>query len=424
MKTGILFLMAITLFSPSLHASNPVVVSAVAKEDFQWFSGLGYPDVKESPCVEVWTGSFVATVPPTALTKFGFLLQAGDGKFEVFTLDLCRVTFTDTKPGTAPHQRVGYEEYSFQRLAEEFVPWLSKPDENSSRQMQRQFGLRLGWKAQTFVLAWACWRRGEAKLAQPLYDAAKDIEPWEFPHEKITNDLTFRESIETELAHAATWQAVLLFGGGEWHSPIQNQIPREQLLVVFRRLERNFPRNPHKEQVRHIVALLEQMVEEDKEHQPLTQEQIAKLPVEDQIREWIFQLRDQKGVQWGQPGWCDIFAEQGTATGDSPAHQLVQIGHPAVPQLIEALEDERFSRSVGYHRDFHFSHHILTVGDCAQQILNRIAKRSFYDPATTSSYMASDNQVAQTRSKAEKWWSDFQDNGDGANPIDLKPNGR
>ena len=76
-----------------------------------------------------------------------------------------------------------------------------------------------------------------------------------------------------------------------------------------------------------------------------------------------------------QPGSCDIFDTLAGKKG-TPAHKLVDLGYEAVPQLIEHLDDERYTRSVGYHRNFYFSHHVLRVSECAMTIISRIAGRS------------------------------------------------
>ena len=104
---------------------------------------------------------------------------------------------------------------------------------------------------------------------------------------------------------------------------------------------------------------------------------------------------------------------------NTPAHQLVNIGYPAVPQLIAALDNPAFTRSVGYHRNFYFSHTVLTVGDCAAFILNRIAGKAFYTPQSTSSYLSKDGNVAQVRKDAQAWWAEFQQKGEKQTLVDA-----
>src|SRR5262249_32673969 len=129
----------------------------------------------------------------------------------------------------------------------------------------------------------------------------------------------------------------------------------------------------------------------------------------------IFHLREQNGRQWSQPGSCDIFLVVGAGgqmVGDSPAHQLVDIGYNAVPQLIEALEDKRLTRSVGFHRDFYFSHHVLRVGDCSLAVLERIACRSFWEGKYTNAAMIKDGEEKETRKRVQAWWDEFQRKGE------------
>ena len=123
--------------------------------------------------------------------------------------------------------------------------------------------------------------------------------------------------------------AVLKFGTPE--------VSRAELLDEFRRFKKNFPDSQHIERAQDTAELLEQMVREDKEHAQLKQPPFDEMTTEQQVAELIFQLRDQNGQQWGQPGSCDFFNDSRGA--ESPASQLLEIGFDAVPQLIEAIEE-------------------------------------------------------------------------------------
>jgi hypothetical protein len=150
------------------------------------------------------------------------------------------------------------------------------------------------------------------------------------------------------------------------------------------------------------------MVAEEAKHPVLTQQQIDQLPLEKRIAELIWRLRDQNGQQMSQPGWCSVL---GYGDGESAGHQLVKIGYPAAPALIEALTDDRFSRSVGFHRNFHFSHTILTIGDCAQQILQEISGQGFYSPDSTSGNMSNEDKMLAVQKAARVWWDGYQKKG-------------
>ena len=109
------------------------------------------------------------------------------------------------------------------------------------------------------------------------------------------------------------------------------------------------------------------------------------------------------------PGGSDIFAPMRRAT-NTPAHQLVRLGYAAVPQLIAALDDKTLSRSVS-HGMVISQQTVLTVGDCAKAILERIAGTSFPE-ARTSSDLSSGADRPATRKAVESWWAASQEKGE------------
>jgi hypothetical protein len=138
----------------------------------------------------------------------------------------------------------------------------------------------------------------------------------------------------------------------------------------------------------------------DRDHKTLTDEQFQQLTPEDQARELIFQLRDQNGRQWCQPGYCNIFnVSPFPDQNDSPAHKLVELGADAIPALIESVEDPELSRCVEFWRDFTYSHQVLTVGHCCVAILEEMSGQQFFQ-------QGQNNPVALpgTKQKIEKWW--------------------
>ena len=210
------------------------------------------------------------------------------------------------------------------------------------------------------------------------------------------------QGAEPDPATLAIWKATLDFEN------VSNT--RSHLLVEFSAVATNYPTSQYAPLAWQTVATLTQMVAEDAAHAKTAVTNLDSLSLTDRVQELIFQLRDQNGQQWSQPGECDIFLDKrGT---NSPAGQLVAIGYPAVPQLINALDNPAFSRSVGYGRNFVFSHTVLTVGDCAVAILQRIAGKSFYQAPSSSGYMSNEHKNSETRQAVESWWSDFQKKGE------------
>jgi hypothetical protein len=210
------------------------------------------------------------------------------------------------------------------------------------------------------------------------------------------------QGVEPDPATQAIWKATLDFENVT--------VTRPQLLEEFYAVATNYPASQYASRAWQTVAMLTQMVAEDVAHAKMAVTNLDSLSLTDRVQELIFQLRDQNGHQWSQPGECDIFLDKrGT---NSPAQQLVAIGCPAVPQLINALDNPAFTRSVGFGRDFVFSHTVLTVGDCAVAILQRIAGKSFYQAASTSGYMSNEHKNSETRQAVQTWWSEFQKKGE------------
>jgi hypothetical protein len=406
-----LLLLSLLAALVSLQQIDPGATQATSspeerREAFRWFGTLGFPDVKDCPLVRVATGRWhrYGDDPPENTFVEGFLLAEHGDTFSVFTLALDTLTLQKTPDDTAAHERVGYEVLN---LAEEAAASLRALREAArGKELDRimgRFGERLRQRTEVFVLAWACWRHGLDDLAGELYEQAAHMPDYHPRPDQPKR--TFPQVVAADLAHAHMWRAVLDFG--------EPEVSRPQLLEKFRHLVRHYPESEHIGSARETVALLEQMVQEDEEHgrrrhggKPFVQ-----LNKQEQIAELIFLLRDQNGQQWSQPGSCDIFLTR-DGSEDTPAHQLVRMGYDAVPQLIAVLEDRRFSRSVGFHRDFYFSHFVLRVGDCAEQIISRIAGRSFYQPKSTYAAMLKDGEAAGVKAEVLAWYAELQHKGE------------
>jgi len=381
---------------------SPPALTREQQAAFAWFDGLGLPDFGCRKLVRVATGQWqqVGNHPKENTFRTGFLLGDDGREFTVLTLDLFPLTFERTGDDKPEHERVGYEELDLAAAGEEYLDLLVRLDKGEDDDLPdpswRRFGERLAERSELFVLARACAAAGHVDLAHRLLDhAAKMPER----HTGQPPEGSLRETIADEIAHAMTWRAVVEFE--------DVTISRGRLLEKFEWLAARFPNNEHRERVEQTIDTLRRMVAEDAAHPA---RDLDRLEGDALIAELVFRLRDQNGHQWSQPGWCDVFADERGV--ESPAHRLVQIGYPAVPALIEALTDARLSRSVGYHRDFYFSHTVLTVGDVALAVVERIAGRSFYVPATTSSQMHKDDQVFAVKDEVERWWSAFQKKGE------------
>jgi hypothetical protein len=243
-----------------------------------------------------------------------------------------------------------------------------------------------------FLLAWKCWKEGSQQQAEDLFLKSKTAM---LLRSKLRPKKTYHELLEQELAERFMWQGYLEIGSA-W-------TPRSTSRDEFRLVAENFRLSDCALEARAHFETLDLMVKEDAARPVLPFEEIQKLPLEGKIDELIYALRDQNAIQGRQPGRCDIFWSR-NGTTNTAAHYLAAIGRPAVPKLIEALEDRRLTRSIGFHRSFYYSHSAMTVGECARQILERTSGENFHVNDLVI-YMLREKEIRETRRVVEKWWS-------------------
>lgn len=390
MKRVILIIVCLTL---AAGCSDSTTVSpSEAKRAFVWFGKLGFPDVKGVKYVRVATGQWSqhGSAPRQNTYLNAFLLSEKGVMFTVLTQDLFIRTFEKTEPNAPKHLQIAYEELNLENEAKTYLNLLQNPPEDDD---SRRFGELLNERAEVFVLAWACYRNELESIPQELCNQV--ISMREFGEKGGLIDL-----LQKDLGHAMMWRAVLAF-----EDPA---VSRKEILAKFEYIVKYYPKSEHIKRARNAVKILRRMIKEDQAHGKRAK-QPEKMSTDEQIADLIFRLRDQNARQLSQPGRCDIYDDpQGE---QSPAHRLVQLGHKAVPKLIEALEDKSFTRSVGYWRGYCFSHYVLRVGDCALEILESIAARQFYSGSHID-YMSKDDETASTRKQVEAWWAELQEKGE------------
>ena len=383
--------------SPSTASLTPAAVA-----DFEWFGTLGFPDVRGCPAGRVSTGETIAYNghPPENQYVTAFLLHQGDGgRFTVLTPDLFTRDFTATAPGTPEPQRVGFEKKSLADSADAYLKELAGLSTDADGLMSRDFRNRLAERAQVFVWAWACWRNGLDDRAARLYTYAAALP--KYFHGQITEPANFHFMLEQDFSYSMLNRAKLDLGDAS--------LPRTRLLETFESIERNYPRSAFADKIRDTVAVLRMMVAEDAAHAARPVVPLANLPLDQRVEELVFRLRDENWHDDVYPGTAADLAGQ----EKSPSDLLVAIGFPAVPQLIATLNDRRLSRTIIDDSNFGaLLSHVLTMGECAENTLARIAGRDFYPTQSQSS-----SQLA------EAWWKELQRKGEKQALIDAVSQG-
>lgn len=384
-------------------ADSTTVSQSDIRKAFAWFEKLGFPDVKDCRYIRIATGQWSqhGNAPRQNTYLNAFLIDEKDNAFTALTQDLFIRTFKNTEPNTPKHQQVAYEELNLEKEAKAYLNLLQNLPEDDH---QRRFGERLNERAEAFVLAWACSRNGLESLSQQLCNQV-------FSMKELGEKGSLIDLLQKDLGHAMMWRAVLLF-----RDP---SVSRTELLSKFENIVKKYPKSEQKPRATKAVKILRKMVKEDESYRKIKPPE--EMSTEEQIADLIYQLREQNGLQFSQPGRCDIFLDpQGEK---SPAHQLVKFGYDAVPQLIKALEDKRFTWSVGYARDYFFSHYVLRVGDCALKILELIAARQFYSHCGYSYMTSDDKDIRSTQKQVKAWWKELQKKGEKQLLIDATEKG-
>ena len=384
-------------------------------EVFKWFDRRGFHDYSKLPFVKVTTQSWFQTgnEPPENSTMYAFLMNESETKFTVYTMGLKVQLFTFIRTESLSFNVGKFERVNLAEYSKTFLRELVERAAANERNSWRRFGNQLNEGSEVVVLARACAAQNEPGLSRELMVAAREL--LEKDRNWNAKAIGFQEAFSEDLANMTMWRIIVDFGNIE--------VPRAELLTRLKKFLKNYPKSKHYERAKETAELLLEIQAEEELHEPT--KDFDKLTVEQKVAELIFQLRDQNGHQWSQPGSCDIFSldfmtqwgmeidnDEKNKLSLSPAGKLVEIGFDAVPQLIKSLDDQRLTRSVGFHRDFYFSHHVLRVGDCAEQILSRIANRGFYNGRTTNSAMIKDGEQATVNEQIETWWNEVQKKGE------------
>lgn len=115
--------------------------------------------------------------------------------------------------------------------------------------------------------------------------------------------------------------------------------------------------------------------------------------------------------QWGQPGGVDL-------ASDRRVRALVDLGNPAVPALIDAVEkDGRLTRSVHFWRDFARSRTVLGVREAALAAVMSILRVRVFEPAATGDNFTARGEegVKEVAARLRAYWREY-----GGLPFDAR----
>lgn len=396
---GVLLLALIGAAIVALVINRPPAEPGM-EENFAWFDALGLPSSRDEKFVKVDPGlSIGGSADKEKYPEFGFLLNDDEVEIKIRDLEFIEQRFPKDVEGKYRAVTPTFEPADFTGNAGQLLEFELDQERGISPFRLSAMLPRMSNRAFAFVQAWRAAKRGNGDLAAKLYAKAQ-----EFPAAKSLAEITddFSESVRLEIEYFQMWSAVYAF--------TDPTAGRPELVRKFERFAASFPDSEHAGSARETVRRLNEMIAEDEAHEARTPEEIEELSADEQAAEWIFQLREQGGERWLQE---EVRAVMFRGEPDGPARKLVKLGHAAVPRLIEALDDQRFTRGLSFREVMVFNHDVLPVGDCVATILGDISGEAFFDAHQTVAYLESDPaKHPKTKEAAERWWADFQELGE------------
>ncbi|WP_149341877.1 hypothetical protein [Gimesia chilikensis] len=350
--------------------SSEPSLSAHSRALFEWFDSLGVPNLDNRNYLQIYLGTFWTLGDDKEKPQYSnvFLLESNGSEKEAFTLGMRIVTYSDENPNMLTGMPYEFKEVDLRKDVIRRLKHLRSrpPEENRLRHIGRQSSELM----ELFILARGCFGAGHYQEAEELITYMSET-----PDLKTQEPLGkegLQNALAEDMAKSFMWKAVRDFSDQE--------IPRQDLLQRFREIAKHFPQSSQAVRAKESAEILTRMIQEDEAHAQKKARPLEEMTVQEQVAELIYQLRDQNATQHSQPGSCDIFDDprdggwiprQVEGKG-SPATQLVKMGDVALEQLIDAVDDNSFTRCVGFHRNFYFSHHVIRVGECCQTIIDRI----------------------------------------------------
>lgn len=343
---------------------------------YRWMDTLGYPEIKNGPFVEFWELARNRRYGPS----HGFLISSNGDRFVVRQLDWELVGF----PHSIFTQHI---DGAFQLVSLE--NWVGQYLNTKSDVLRERPPVMI-------VLAKAFWDRGLKDLAARIIRRISTD-----PNGNIRSGSFFLAQAQERLAELAYGELVNMF--------MDTKCSRTHILA---KSEEDLSRYQHYPEFlgRHSVywgemskmaAVLTGMISEDEAYHP---KPFVRMSRKERIADAIFRLRDQ-----GQ--WLFTAYSKGPDP-KSPYAFLKSQGMAAVPQLIETLDDKRFTRATTAGQSgFSSGPKLYTFGDVARALLVGLTHRDFYFVRFRDLDQL-ERDAHHEKDRFRKWFDDMQSKGE------------
>lgn len=178
--------------------------------------------------------------------------------------------------------------------------------------------------------------------------------------------------------------------GETWSIPRPAASSRSEQLELAEQLVEDFHGTAAGTEAAHVARVLKRMVADEQAHAGRPEDRSGA-----SIESLVFQLRDYKGMTWIE----GVAAEPGP-----PYTTLISRGHAAVAELLRALEDDAFTRSV--RTSSRGAIRVLRVQDVALAALTEISGRQFARELDTQSTGSSHALAARCIPAVRAWWAE------------------
>jgi hypothetical protein len=364
---------------------------------FAWFDQLGVEDFIHADLVRVHVENAVATAggePATWQDEMrAFLLSEKEGRFRFLLSDLSIAVLQ--RHGSDPQEPgyVGWRTASVDAEAKSILDALAAQEEKQNPPYldgHRADADLLALRAQAFVLARFCTAHGREDVAARLTRAARRL------IRKGDKSLSYERGLKQDLGGALLHVSTL-----DLANPA---LDRRTLAARFQRLADHLT-DPEQAEAATKAAQLRALAEDDDRHRPPGAAEFARLSPADRARELVWQLRDEYHPYdfdgWPRPWPCA--RPQGNGSFD----KLRALGVAAAPALLEAMNDERPSRTIRCWGGPMLGIQSIPICQLAVQALDQIAGVEFEMIAGPGVRGWPD-----IRRVAGQWWRTTQEHGE------------
>ncbi len=364
-----------------------------AHELFTWFDTLGMiPGDKPRLILtkHPWSQGFGSESEPI----IGILLAASNSRLDYLSLRLWKQWIhlpprDDKYWGLGEQQsfnevNIGEATYLFRRLHSQGGPAFGKTGSGMS-----EFAL------EAFVLARLADRLGDTPESEKILQLIVD--------HQLASEIT-----KKKLSDAIAYTFLFQFTSGFANLDTTWSELRDRL----KRFDAQIPTHKYSGRLKRMLAMLDSMASEEAKHKAAWEAHEAgkvELTEADLIEELVFQLRNQAGTPTSSHGYSDPFNDP--REEQSPAQRLVNIGYPAVPKLIAAIDEKHFTRCTT-NRSPDPLGNVLTVGEVAVHVLSRIAVRDFADHLESPMMFEKNAGLGAAKRDALDWWQQLEELGE------------